>query len=259
MAVKKAKKVVAVTLGQPLASSLGGYKPPATPKAPASGAYVASAPAPPVPVSNPTPSIEADTGYASQVAAINKSRADALTALTAQEGATKRGYGIEDTSDPFSKAAMLQQSLQRNQRSSTNGLAAAGQLYSGALQNSQNNNQSNYNENYDSLKKSYDAALAAIKQQRATVETSADGQIGDAQGDALTRAIAARPAASDLAADGASPSSGAVPANLPSKPKAGYGFVQASGSRAGKSYNVLIEHGKRYRLYEGEKTPVLAS
>lgn len=239
MAVKKAKKVVATTLGNPV-SSLGSYKPPTSVAQPAAPkTFVATPPA------APTPSIDSDPALQTQLAAIIKNRDDALLRLTQQEGTTKREYGIEDTSDPFSRAALLQQSLQRNQTASSNGMAAAGQFFSGALQNAKNANQTNYNQNYDSLSKTYQSALAAIKDARQTATTGAQTDIGTAQGEALSRLLASRPAP-DASPD---PVVSAVAAK-PASAKKGFSFVQSSGSRAGMSYNVIQKGGKNYRRYE---------
>lgn len=78
---------------------------------------------------------------------------------TYQQGRIEQDYGLNDTSDPFAKAALLQQTYQNSRRGNTNSMAAQGQLYSGALQNAQAGAERSYNQGYDQLKRGRQDAL----------------------------------------------------------------------------------------------------
>lgn len=71
--------------------------------------------------------------------------------------------------NPFSKAAELQQSYLNSQRGTTNNLASQGQLYSGALANQQALNTQSYDQGGDALAK----ALQGIISGQEGVKTSA--------------------------------------------------------------------------------------
>lgn len=59
---------------------------------------------------------------------------------TANMGAFDPATGLADPTNPYSRANLLQQNYQTQQRGSMNSYAAGGQLYSGALQNASNAN-----------------------------------------------------------------------------------------------------------------------
>lgn len=100
-----------------------------------------------------------------------------LNNITADELRTKQRFGIDDTSDPFSEMAMLRQSFDTAQKSSTNSMASQGQLYSGALQNSLDTGRFNFERGGDALKKSYADALAGFRDARLSAQTEANSQV----------------------------------------------------------------------------------
>jgi hypothetical protein len=60
-----------------------------------------------------------------------------------------------DTSNPYSRAALLQRSYDQTKQGNTTSYAARGQLYSGALGNAQNAAQTNFNTSSDQLRGSF--------------------------------------------------------------------------------------------------------
>jgi hypothetical protein len=132
-----------------------GVRRPATPIGPAKGVLRPATPIPPrraysVPATRRTR--PATPGRAPSPRPIRRMRRTALQrAATSVSGNAEAAYqhanisneyGIGDSSNPFSKAAMLQESYNRSKLGTTNSLAAQGQLYSGAMINAQNENAS---------------------------------------------------------------------------------------------------------------------
>lgn len=78
-------------------------------------------------------------------------------------------YGFDangniDPNNPYSRAALLQQSYKNQQTGNTNSYAAAGHYYSGALQNAQDETTRRYNIGYDQLQRGYgDASMGALQ------------------------------------------------------------------------------------------------
>ena len=119
-------------------------------------------------------------------------REQQLAAINQQRQALGIGYGLGEfggdaETNPYSRAALLQRSYERNQRASTNSMAAAGQLYSGSLSNARNFNRFNYDVGYDSMRKQYDAALARLNQQELDANTRYDDAIEAALRDAVNQ------------------------------------------------------------------------
>src|SRR3954470_528060 len=81
---------------------------------------------------------------------------------TYQHANISNEYGIGDSSNPCSKAAMLQESYNRAKLGTTNGLAAQGQLYSGAMTNAQNENDHQYSISNDALQRAYQNAQHSV-------------------------------------------------------------------------------------------------
>lgn len=73
-------------------------------------------------------------------------------------------YGFGDTSNPYSRAALLESTYKRNQGSNVTSYAAKGQLYSGALETAQKGATSTYNQGYDALRRNYQKQLFQISQ-----------------------------------------------------------------------------------------------
>jgi hypothetical protein len=89
-------------------------------------------------------------------------------------GAGSYGIGGLDPSNPNSRAALLQRSYQNQQRGNTNSMASRGQLYSGALQNAQDESTRGYQAQESSNQRSFGDLLAGYF-----------GNVGDARTQAL--------------------------------------------------------------------------
>lgn len=94
-----------------------------------------------------------------------------------------------DVSNPFSKAALLKRSFQQTQRGNTNSYAARGQLYSGALQNAQNDAAFNNLQGQDSLLKAAGSGFGDLYKQWLDANTNATSQRSGAASDAYNRFI----------------------------------------------------------------------
>lgn len=209
--------------------------------------------------------IQADPAYQAAVANSHKTRDDTLLQIANAEGVTKSSYGITDTSDPFSKAALLQKSLQDAIRGTTTSRFSAGMGYDASSQHAQDTNQTNYNQSYDSLVKAYNAALTDLGNQKKNAINNAGGLDSNAFTEALSRYLNTRPdpTASDTGGD----TSGAAPAAAPAAGPAGYSGprgLQGSGPNKGKYITANGEvlatqtkNGKTYYLNsKGGWTPV---
>lgn len=86
-------------------------------------------------------------GYNNTLAGINYDRTD----LSQTTGFNAEG-GL-DTTNPFSIAANLQRRYQQQQAGTTNSMAAAGQLYSGALRRARGEDYYQYQRSYDSARR----------------------------------------------------------------------------------------------------------
>jgi hypothetical protein len=100
-----------------------------------------------------------------------------LATLDAQYAPLRGEFGFTDTgavdpNNPFGKAQLLQRAYQQNQKGNKNSYAARGQLYSGALQNAQNNAQFNNQAQSAALRQQYENALAQIAGQKATAASN---------------------------------------------------------------------------------------
>jgi hypothetical protein len=142
---------------------LGNAAAPGFTSAPASAAAGPSAP----PID---PAFEAYRAAAGRNVAVSDAEAKY------QLGSLSNEYGIGDTSNPYSKAALLQESYNRSKLGTTNSMASQGQLYSGALQNAQGENDRNYSINSDALKRAYGNATHAVRYGQA--QTYANNAIG---------------------------------------------------------------------------------
>lgn len=114
------------------------------------------------------------------VSGLRNQRDQSLTSLAGQEINTRQDYGIDDPTNPFSRARQLQQQFQSQRQGATNSFAARGQLYSGALSRRQNTVRSGYEQGQDELLRGYQSALAGINQQRQAATTDYETGVLDA-------------------------------------------------------------------------------
>lgn len=143
-----------------------------------------------------------DPTYEADVSGINRLHNDTIANLGYEESQLSPSYGYQtdnsgnvsvDPSNPFSKAALLQKTYGENQARSTNSMAAQGQLYSGALQNQQNQNTFGFQQNTDALKRAYSNALQSIRARRTAADTTQYINTNNAGANRLQRALANRP------------------------------------------------------------------
>lgn len=130
----------------------------------------------------------ADLNYGNTVAAIGM-----------QQPIIQRSYGYNDDgsvdpNNPFSKAQLLQRSYQQTKTGTGNQYAARGQLYSGALQRQQNENQFNFQAQDAQLRGSYAQQLAELARMRADAQNSKNNSYNDAFTGWLMRQIEQRAA-----------------------------------------------------------------
>lgn len=71
--------------------------------------------------------------------------------------------GTVNTANPYSRAALLQLGYENQQRGTTNSLAAAGQLYSGAIENQRGIDSSNYARSEAANRLAYQRGLHGIQ------------------------------------------------------------------------------------------------
>jgi len=77
-------------------------------------------------------------------------------------GQLNNEFGFGDTSNPYNRVRMLEDSYKHQQAGTTNSYAAQGQLYSGAIQNARNSNATGYARGYDALQRQYQGARNQI-------------------------------------------------------------------------------------------------
>lgn len=161
-----------------------------TPKAPPKGLAHGAAPMVPSPSAAPMPW---DANYDQTIGGINRNQTSDLAGLANEEAGIKQAYGFDDLSSPFSKLKLLEETFANSKRGDTNSMAAAGQLYSGALGDQKADTQHAQDVNYDTLRRGYDADLAGIAQRRVGINNTAADATTAADWDRTQTALANRP------------------------------------------------------------------
>lgn len=131
----------------------------------------------------PDPELEARKALAKQTIALGEI---SDTYLRSQ---LQNQYGIGDTSNPYSRAKLLEKSYRDSQAGNINSYARMGQLYSGALQKAQMETTSKYNQNYDAMQRDYSNAQNKITQGRLARYANAGQPIDDATYQSLRRSL----------------------------------------------------------------------
>lgn len=144
--------------------------------------------------STPTPvpwSAAAETAYGNATRDYNTTTAG----IQAQQLQTNYEYGgpSGDNSNPFSRAAMLQQAYQRNVNSTMNNYAARGQLYAGSFNNAQAIDSNNLNQGADALLNAYKAQSQQYSQANLSALTAETDAQKAAYVQALQDALNTRP------------------------------------------------------------------
>lgn len=162
-----------------------------TPTTPKPVEFKPSIPAPPA--VNPLVQTQLDN----TVTGVNATLTNTLAGLTAQQTNSLLDYGYTaapgangeldlstlkvDPNNPFSKAALLQRSFDQAQRGNRTSYAARGHLYSGALQNAQNESRHQFEAGSNQLQRGLGGTLAELARRRQTAKTTANNQITSAQ------------------------------------------------------------------------------
>jgi hypothetical protein len=130
-----------------------------------------------------------DAQYESEVAQHNQDYRDSTANLAAQENNTIGQYGFDDTSNPFSRAKMLQSAFDQAKQRTWNSAAAAGQGYSGSTSAAISGDQSAFNQDYSNLRSEYDQARSDLNMQGAQNQRNQQAAILSSKASALERSI----------------------------------------------------------------------
>jgi hypothetical protein len=206
------------------------YVPRPAPKQPQTPPAAAPAPAPPKPyAAAPWDSAEqfsnanADTKYN-----------NALLNAGYKKSAYETEYGLDPgyndyKANPYSRAALLEQTYQRANRATGTSLGAAGQLYSGASQNAETYNREHNSQERNSLESAYRRALQGVTEEEAGALTTREDEKQAAKWKAIELAGNAElePEASPAGNSGGGPGSAGPTKKVNKKPIAAKAFAKA--------------------------------
>lgn len=99
------------------------------------------------------------------------------------------GYGASGAANPYSQAALLEESFRRSKLGTTNSFAGQGQLHSGAYQRMQGENARNYSIDSDRNRRAYDQTVHGINYGQAQAAANYGMGMDDAAFEALRRAL----------------------------------------------------------------------
>lgn len=108
---------------------------------------------------------------------------------TYQKGVLSNTYGIGDTSNPYSRAKLLEDSYRKRQGSTLNNYASQGQLYSGALNKQMDEDQFQHNIDNNNMQRSYYDSLANIEKGRIDRYASTGQALDQAQLNSILQAL----------------------------------------------------------------------
>ena len=138
------------------------------------GYYYIDEPAPAQSAPPVDPEVETRKALARQTLALGE------ISDTYQRTQLSNQYGIGDTTNPYSRAKLLEESYKGSRASTTNSYARQGQLYSGALQTAQQGVTSKYNKDNDAMQRAYQDSRNKIAQGRLDRYASSGQTIDDA-------------------------------------------------------------------------------
>lgn len=139
----------------PAASHARGWGAPAAPK-PAIAPAAAPAVAPEGQHAAP------DSTYNTQYDQATKKGTEGLASLNQQETDIKHDFGIDDPTNPFSRAEGLKKSYLARQKGLSAGLASQGQLYSGTHERAMAKTRFEQEQAYNELRTAYTAAMGGV-------------------------------------------------------------------------------------------------
>ena len=99
------------------------------------------------------------------------------------------GYGDAGAANPYSRAALLKEQFDRAKLGTTNNMASAGQLYSGAYGRAQNENAHQYSIAEDANRRAYDQAIYGVNKGLATTTANYGVGVDDATFNSLLKAL----------------------------------------------------------------------
>ena len=181
-----------------------GFRPPAAPNKPKPNLGAKAAPpkaAPPKPVGR---SAQPDSAYNTRVDIAERQGEERLSQLQGQEQAIKHDFGIEDPTNPFSRAEGLKRMFLAKYRGQSAGIAAQGHLYSGQHERALARTRREEEEARANLRSNYEQAIGAIGAAKAGVRFDTEEQRAQAFEDWLARAPESEAPVADLA-DAAAP------------------------------------------------------
>lgn len=150
-------------------------------------------PKPGTPAATPLPW---DSNYELAVGNAHNKYNSALINAGYAQTAAQQEYGLDPgfndyKANPYSRAALLEQSYLKANRGSITSYAAQGQLYAGSLSNALGANRSAYGQSRDSLEKAYRDALHEIDERRTNARNEMNDEIAQAGWDRVTAASGA--------------------------------------------------------------------
>lgn len=156
-----------------------------------------------------------DSAYLNRVDALDTNQNERLNELGQAEQGIKFDFGIEDPTNPFSRAEGLKRSFLARQKGTSAGIAARGQLYSGVHERGLARVRRDEEEARAGLRSAYDEAINEVGAAKSGVKYETEEQKMQAFEDWLARV----PDADVAAGDGTDPTGPGTPA--PSTPKIG--------------------------------------
>lgn len=141
-----------------------------------------------------------DSIYNSDVAAANQTYGNEMIGAAMRESAANRNYGFDPIYqqggaqyNPYSRASELTAAWQRDQRTTLNSYAAAGQLYSGARERAVQHDNRAYLSDYNAARSDLTNEIAGIGSDRVAAEEARQAAILKAEEENKNRALEARP------------------------------------------------------------------
>jgi hypothetical protein len=136
-----------------------------------------------------------DAAYDEELAAYRRRLQREQSNIAYERGRTQQEYGFEDATDPYSRARMLERAYTQRRAATTTGLAARGQLYSGALRGAQAENRFGYEQQTAQTRKEYLDRLRGLTERGVGAQEDFEMSALGARREALSRAIAQGPEA----------------------------------------------------------------
>lgn len=137
-----------------------------------------------------------DSQYELSAAGARQKYANTVNNLGLKKTATEQDFGLGNgyndyQSNPYSRAALLEQTYQKANRGTGNSYAASGQLYAGSLSTALDANRQAEAQSHDSLEKEYRNALQSIRDEEVAAKNAEIGELGEAGWNRLERADSA--------------------------------------------------------------------